>query len=394
MLRAHDAIAIRNIRAVLPEGILENCAVMISDGQIKRITDGPTGSALFNIDGQNGLLMPGMVDLHGDALEAAIAPRPAAPFSVQNVLPSYDTTLATNGITTMYHCVAVAQLGSLTKPLRHRETALEIINAIHAYRPRAQIRTKIHLRYEILDTGSLSMVEELIRGRRVDLISFMDHTPGFGVFPDVDAYRRYIQRSGGSLTMADDVVAQRLKMREHIDFQALNGLVTLCHRHHIPVASHDDHTVAKIDQAVQMGITIAEFPVTMEAVRTARKKGMKTVFGAANLVRGVSHAGNLKASDMVVQDMADIIVSDYAPMSLLQGLFKANQLSRRPLHELVPLFTRNPSKAVNDSTGTGEIVPGQKADLILLHHDTRYPRVIATFVGGTPVYLGSGLKYQ
>jgi alpha-D-ribose 1-methylphosphonate 5-triphosphate diphosphatase len=394
MLRAHDTIAIRNIRAVLPGGILENCAVIISDGKIKHITDGPAGPALFNIDGQNGLLMPGMVDLHGDALEAAIAPRPAAPFSVEHVLPSYDTTLAINGITTMYHCVAVAQLGGLTKPLRYREKAMEIIDAIHAYRPRAQVRTKIHLRYEILDTGSLSMVEELIRDRRIDLMSLMDHTPGYGVFPNVEAYRRYLERSGGTLSLADEVVSQRLKMREKIDFQALKKLVALCHQHHIPVASHDDHTAAKIDQAVQMGIKIAEFPVTMETVRAARKKGMKTVFGAANLVRGVSHAGNLKASDMVLHQLADIIVSDYAPMSLLQGLFKANQLSRRPLHQLVPLFTRNPLRAVDEDSVTGEIVPGRQADVILLHHHTRLPRVIATFVGGTPVYLGSGLKYH
>lgn len=394
MLTSKDSIAIHNIRAVLPDGILDNGAVLITNGRIKRITDGSAGQARQLLDGRNGLLMPGLVDLHGDALEGAIAPRPAAPFSVKDVLPSYDATLTINGITTMYHCVAVAQIGRLTKPLRHRETALEIIDAINEFRPNAKVRTRIHLRYEILDIGSLDMVRDLIREKRIDLLSLMDHTPGYGVFPDIEAYRRYIQRSGGDLTAADKVVAERMKMRDKIDQRALDELIGLCHHHQIPVASHDDHTIAKIVQAHQQGIKIAEFPVTLKAVRAARKLGMATVFGAANLLRGVSHAGNLSAMDMVAQQKADIIVSDYAPMSLLQGLFKTARMNRRPLNELVPLFALNPLRAVGEHSDSGEIAVGKKADLILLDPQIGVPRIAATFVGGRPVYLGNSVQYH
>jgi alpha-D-ribose 1-methylphosphonate 5-triphosphate diphosphatase len=385
-----SSLAIYNVRVVLPDGIIENGAVRIADGTIEHITDGVIGQARTSIDGKKGWLLPGLVDLHGDALESAIAPRPAAPFRVDQVMPSYDATLAVNGITTMYHCVAVAELGELTKPLRYRHKVKDIVEAIHRFRPTAQVRTHIHLRYEILDTESIELVRELVKTRKIDLLSLMDHTPGFGVFPDIEAYRQYIRRSGGNLAAADQTIAERLKLRENVDQQAIDALIRLCHQCEIPIASHDDHTEAKIDRAYRHGIEIAEFPVTIEAVQAARDRGMHTVFGAANLVRGVSHAGNLKASDMVAQDLVDIVVSDYAPMSLLQGLFKARKISHRPFHELVHLFTRNPARAVKFGHRIGEITVGHRADLILLDQATTVPRVSAAIVDGQPIYLGAG----
>jgi alpha-D-ribose 1-methylphosphonate 5-triphosphate diphosphatase len=266
----------------------------------------------------------------------------------------------------------------------------DIVEAIHRFRPTAQVRTHIHLRYEILDTASIELVRELVRTRKIDLLSLMDHTPGFGVFPDIEAYRQYIRRSGGNLAAADQTIEKRLKLRESVDQQAIDALIRLCRQCEIPIASHDDHTEAKIDRAHRLGIEIAEFPVTIEAVQAARNRGMHTVFGAANLVRGISHAGNLKASDMVAQDLVDIVVSDYAPMSLLQGLFKARKISPRPFHELVHLFTHNPACAVKRGHSIGEITVGRRADLILLDQATTVPRVSAAIVDGKPIYIGAG----
>jgi alpha-D-ribose 1-methylphosphonate 5-triphosphate diphosphatase len=121
---------------------------------------------------------------------------------------------------------------------------------------------------------------------------------------------------------------------------------------------------------------------------------MATVFGAANLLRGVSHAGNSNASEMVAQKMADIIVSDYAPMSLLQGLFKTENLTGRPLNVLVPMFTRNPGRAVDQQVDSGEIAVGRQADLILLDPNIGVPRVAAAIIGGRPVYMGSCVSYN
>jgi alpha-D-ribose 1-methylphosphonate 5-triphosphate diphosphatase len=234
---------------------------------------------------------------------------------------------------------------------------------------------------------SLLLLQEIVENREIDLLSLMDHTPGYGVFKDIEAYRTYRARSGSNIASTENMIIEMLRFRELVDEDALNDLVALCHRYNIVVASHDDHTEVKISRAKANGIGIAEFPVTWEAVQTARKMGLYTVFGAANLVRGGSHAENLSASDMITQGLADIICSDYSPMSLLQGLFKAASISERPFHELAKLFTLNPASAVGLDNRIGSIEPGKAADLILVDIQDGFSKVTRTIVDGRSVFV-------
>jgi alpha-D-ribose 1-methylphosphonate 5-triphosphate diphosphatase len=245
------------------------------------------------------------VDIHGDSLEQAIAPRPATPFPLDIVLPARDAELSVHGITTMYHCVGLADLGNISKPIRNRKTAHEIVSALARFASRSRIRTRIHLRYEILDIESIPCLMEMVQNQKVHLVSIMDHTPGYGVLRDIEAYRRYHLRSGYSLEATDEMIAQRLQLRGAVDGSALEAVVKLCHEKAIAIASHDDHTQDKIGWAKNRGIAIAEFPVTLEAVHAAKDCGIKTVFGTANLIRGESHAENLCATNMVAQGLAD-----------------------------------------------------------------------------------------
>jgi alpha-D-ribose 1-methylphosphonate 5-triphosphate diphosphatase len=172
----------------------------------------------------------------------------------------------------MYHCVAVADMDGISKPLRRREKVIGILKALHDFAPRSRIRTRLHLRYEVLDVESLPMIRDLIQKQEVHLLSLMDHTPGYGVFKDLDGYRRYRARSGSSPEAAEQAIQEALSRRKHVDEQALDDLISLCHQHRIMVASHDDHTHEKIARARINGIAIAEFPVTLEAVHAARGK--------------------------------------------------------------------------------------------------------------------------
>jgi alpha-D-ribose 1-methylphosphonate 5-triphosphate diphosphatase len=230
------------------------------------------------------------------------------------------------------------------------------------------------------------MLYELVEHQMVDLVSFMDHTPGYGVFQDIDAYRRYHTRSGGSLSEADAFIEQRLKQRENIDENAIIELIKLCHQKGIPVASHDDHTEEKILWAKQQDIHIAEFPVNRETVNAARENHLYTVFGAANMVRGGSHAENLNAAEMVTEGLADILCSDYSPMSLLRALFQSKAECSRPLQDVVPLVTQNPARALglNDF---GAIEEGKAADLILVRMNKDKAHIALTIVNGKIVYI-------
>jgi alpha-D-ribose 1-methylphosphonate 5-triphosphate diphosphatase len=385
-----EGFSIVNARVVTPKRVLDPGGIRIESGLITDI--GPVGNGINHrngeefIDVKGALLLPGFVDIHADSLEVAIAPRPTAPFTPETVLAAYDAELALHGITTVFHCVGLADLGDFAKPLRTRPMASKIVKDIRAFTPHALLRTFIHLRYEITDTDSLAVIAKMIETGLVDLVSLMDHTPGFGVFKDIDAYRDYFRRSGLTIAAADAKFSELTKRRQNVNETSLQEVVALCHQHHLTVVSHDDHTVEKLQWALDLGLSVAEFPVTLQAVDFARANGMATVFGTPNLIRGRSHAGNLSVTDMISSHRVDVLCLDYAPMSLLPAFFKVAKLSGASLSQVSHLFSLNPAKCVGLDGVTGSIEIGKAADLIVVDNRRKFPRVLATFVNGKSVY--------
>lgn len=382
-----ETFTIANVRVVTPDELLESAWVRVEHGIITDVyesSDSLRGTRV--VDGCGCLLMPGFVDIHADSLEAAIAPRPAAPFQPEIVLPTYDTTLAMYGITTVFHCIGLADLGETGKALRTRSQATKIIHAVNKFSSQSQLRTRIHLRYEITDTESLPLLHSFVEEGLVDLVSIMDHTPGFGVFKDAEAYREYCQRSGESMTAAEEKINHLIEVREKVDQSALEKLVESCLDHGLSIVSHDDHTAEKLDWARSLGVTVAEFPVTMEAANYARESGMQTVFGTPNLIRGGSHAGNMRVEDLLRAELVDILCLDYSPMCSLLALFKASEITGKPLSEIAKMFSLNPARAVGLDHQTGSIEEGKDADMILVDTRQSVPRVLATFVEGRAVY--------
>lgn len=384
---AHQPFSICNARVVTPEGILDPALVHIEAGMIADIRQGVRHQQGENtLDAGGCLLLPGFVDIHADSLEMAIAPRPTAPFTPQTILPSYEANLAMHGITTVFHCVGLADLGDFTKPLRTRAMAAEIVQAVRAFATESLLRTRIHLRYEITDTESLPLVHGMVEDGMIDLLSLMDHTPGFGVFKDIEAYRDYFRRSGQTIASADDKFTELLERHDRVDGGALQSLVRNCHRQRLTVVSHDDHTAEKLEWALGLGVSVAEFPVTLEAVDYAREQGMQTVFGTPNLIRGTSHAGNLRVADMLTTGRVDILCLDYSPMCSLLALFKTIELTGAPLAEVSKMFSLNPARAVGLDGITGSIETGKAADLIVVDERRSSPRLLATISAGRSVY--------
>ena len=383
------SFSITNAVVVTPEAVLDSASIRVEDGRIIDLMErtGPhTGTDVYNARG--ALLLPGLVDIHADSLEAAIAPRPAAPFDPDFVLPAYDAHLAACGYTTVFHCVGLADLGDAAKPMRTREKAASILAALRDFSSQATVRTRIHLRYEVTDIDSLPLLEQWVCENKADMLSLMDHTPGHGVFEDVAAFRRYAARSGQSFAASDTMLLELAKRRDLVDAQALHNLVSQCHRQGLTVVSHDDHSVEKLDWALQLGIFVAEFPVTMQAVDYARSRGMQTVFGSPNFIRGHSHAGNLSVRELVQAGKADILCLDYAPMCSLPALLQMARLGpEKSLAAAARLLSLNPAQSVGMDKETGSIEKGKAADCILVDASGAMPKVLATFVNGQAVYL-------
>jgi alpha-D-ribose 1-methylphosphonate 5-triphosphate diphosphatase len=73
----------------------------VRDGNI---ADAATpGAAVYHADGL--MVLPGIVDLHGDAFERQIMPRPGVHFALDLALADTDRQLVANGITTAFHAV-------------------------------------------------------------------------------------------------------------------------------------------------------------------------------------------------------------------------------------------------------------------------------------------------
>ncbi len=382
------AFSMTNAVVVTPDSVLDPAGIRIEDGRIAEVMPhaGPaSGADVFNARG--ALLLPGLVDIHADSLEAAIAPRPAAPFDPAFVLPSYDAQLASCGYTTVFHCVGLADLGEAAKPMRTREKARSILQALAAFRLESGVKSRIHLRYEVTDVDSLPLLMQWIQANKVDMLSLMDHTPGHGVFQDVAAFRQYAARSGQSFAASDAMLLELANRRSLVEVSALQDLVACAHQHGLTVVSHDDHSIEKLDWALQLGISVAEFPVTMAAVDYARSQGMQTVFGSPNFIRGHSHAGNLSVREIVQAGKADILCLDYAPMCSLPALLQAKEcVPEKSLAAAARLFSQNPARSVGLDSETGSIEAGKAADCLLVDPNGRVPRVLATFVNGKAVY--------
>src|SRR5262249_45223889 len=75
-------------------------------------------------------------------------------------------------------------------------------------------------------------------------------------------------------------------------------LIALCQERNLPFASHDDTTAAQISEAAGYGLTISEFPITMESAKASHAAGMTNIVGGPNLVTGRSHVGNVSVREL------------------------------------------------------------------------------------------------
>ncbi|NES93530.1 amidohydrolase family protein, partial [Okeania sp. SIO2B9] len=163
------------------------------------------------------------------------------------------------------------------------------------------------------------------------------------------------------------------------------ALVELAKQNGISLASHDDATISHVQEALENGAVLAEFPTTLEAAKEAHNSGLQVLMGAPNLVLGGSHSGNVSAMELVEQNLVDVISSDYVPRSLLQSIFIISHKIGKPLYEAMKLVTINPAKTINLSHDRGSLEVGKRADLITVHDDGIVPHLTSAIVNGRRV---------
>lgn len=368
--------AINNTRVVTPEGIVEGASVVLEDGRIAGISRWAekTGKVL---DAGGRYLLPGMVDLHTDAIEKQISPRPGGEFPGELAFLEMDRLFAASGITTGFHAVSFMEGWD-----RSTENGRELVDLVVRCRREALVHHELHLRCELPQEANVGMVVEMLGRRTAKIVSVMDHTPGQGQFRDLEWYRRYRREHAGA---TDEQVATAIAEAEQRDGSEaedrMDRVANAAREHGAVFASHDDDTPERVEMLAEKGARISEFPVNAEAALRARELGLSVCMGAPNVVRGISSGGNLSATEAISLGLVDALCSDYHPPSMLQAVFRLARYKVLPLHKAVGLVSEGPARAAG-LPGFGEIREGAAADLVLLGKRLGTPVVTHTLVGG------------
>jgi alpha-D-ribose 1-methylphosphonate 5-triphosphate diphosphatase len=372
-------------RVVLPDGVAE-ADVLIEGDRIAAVGAGlarQAGAGDTVVDAAGRWVLPGLVDIHCDAIEKETEPRPNTLFPMTMAFLQFEKKLAGHGITTMLHSLSLG----VGLSLRGEHLVGEMIALIRSCRSeRAMIRHGIHLRYEVSHLTGMSLARRLVEERAIDYLSLMDHAPGIGQYRKPGAFQRYVMKNQGvDVHEVAQIVEELEARRKRIDWSALRELTALARARGIAVGSHDDDSRETVDRSISFHAGISEFPLDLDTARYAFERGMGVCVGAPNVVRGGSHDGNLNAADAIRAGVANILCSDYHPASLLHAIF---ELERQgvPLADAVAMASLHPAKAIGRAGEIGSIEPGKAADLALVGKWRDVPLVSATIVGGTIVH--------
>ena len=381
-----------DFRIVLADRVIENGALRIEHGVIAEISERPVPHA--DVEGNGLLLLPGMIDMHGDMIEREIEPRPGVRMPMEMGLRDLDMKLATSGITTAYASLSFAP-GSTYGHMRSYDFTSEMIRAVVAARPHLLVDHRVHARFEVTFPAALSVVKELVGEGSVDLVSLCDHTPGQGQYRNLDLQAANISKNKGiSLEAAAEQLQQRIRERQATagDLTAtLRAVTQYCALHGVPVASHDDDTVEKVELMDQLGANISEFPVTLEAALEAHRRGMLNAMGAPNALRGQSYSGNLSAREAHQAGVLDLLAADYHPSAMLPAVLALAKTDPNGLAGAARLTSLNPARALG-LEDRGEIRVGLRADLFIAS-DTDVGLVHATLSQGRPVHSDGTLAF-
>lgn len=378
------------LRAELAELRLVNAHVLTPDdfGASKLAVTGglisdATGAGAAEIDCEGDFLIPGLIDLHTDNIEHHFHPRPGVTWpSPLAAALAHDSQILAAGITTVFDSLSLGDYDSAGARTRMLSSA---IGGIDQARAAMALRVEhfFHFRCELSDGGLLPIIEKHIENPWLRLLSMMDHTPGQRQWHNTALYREF-RRKKNNRVWSDaewaDYLAER-RAQQAAFVPAARAVITAHGREkQIRLASHDDTTVDDVAQSVADGITISEFPTTLEAARAARAQGQTIVMGAPNVVLGGSHSGNVGAMDLARDGLLDALTSDYVPSSLLHAAFLVGQ-ERGNLAEGVRLVTETPARMAGLSD-RGTLRPGARADILRVRMIDDVPVLQGVWVAG------------
>ncbi|MEO0915483.1 MAG: alpha-D-ribose 1-methylphosphonate 5-triphosphate diphosphatase [Pseudomonadota bacterium] len=386
----------------LPDEIVET-TVTVADGQIAGI-GGPVEGV--EIDARGRILAPALIDVHGDAFERQVMPRPGVFFPIETAVLETDRQLAANGIATTYHSITLG----FEPGLRSVERGREMIEVMRRLSPRLTVENRVQLRwetfaFEAVDTIDWAMDWELtpslafndhlsmsMRSRETGIQDrLFEHNPDYAVMDIEDdvlfetRHRRHAERAGLDYETFKTLVHEVWQRRRHVP-EKIADVAAKVRAKGAPMLSHDDTQAETRAFFRNLGAKVAEFPMTMGPTKAAKEAGDTIIFGSPNAVRGGSHIGSLNAADMVEDGYCDVLASDYYYPAMLAAVDRLDREKRANRLRLWSLVSSGPARAMK-LEDRGEIAVGKRADLVLVDWpENATPAIRGTWVEGRPAY--------
>lgn len=383
---------IENVTVVGPDGLTEGMDVIIEGSRIADIRPSRAAAESGGV-----YLLPGFIDIHSDNIETVIQPRPTSVMDMEIALMEQEKCLVNNGITTMFHSLSLMSEASPAvreKEVRKPANMIALSRLIAGYKERDRlIRHRFHCRYDLRNIEGHAIVQKYLTEGLVDLMSFIDHTPGQGQYRDLTKYRETLRKYNPQLNEAgiEDLLSKRMGTPA-VSREKIRELTDLAMTKNVPVASHDDDKEEKLDYMHgELNVRISEFPVELGIARMAKARGMHTVAGAPNVLLGKSHSGNVSATKAIIDGSIDILCSDYFPPAMPHAVLNLNEELALPLSEAVNLVSLNPARALGIDSRFGSIEIRKTADLILVSRQNGKPAINKVFIDGQ---LVSALSYR
>jgi alpha-D-ribose 1-methylphosphonate 5-triphosphate diphosphatase len=310
-------------------------------------------------------------------------PRPGVDFPIDVALVDSDRQAIANGITTVFH----AATWSWEPGLRSGDNARQLLEGIEALRPQLAADTRFHLRHETYNLDTEGDICQLLADGRIDLFAFNDHMASIVTNRTRPKKRRLmVERTGLGDSEFDELV-ERIAARAHDVPASIARLAAAAREANIGMLSHDDNTPAMRQAFRAQGIGIAEFPVNEETANEAASGGDFIVFGAPNVVRGGSHTGWTKASDMIAKGLCSVLASDYYYPAPVLAAFRLAADGILPLSAAWDLISAAPARAAG-LADRGKLASGSRADIILVDDENPLrPRIVAVISAGRLVHL-------
>src|ERR1700732_1081831 len=185
-------LVLANARLVLADRVIEAGWIAVADGMIADFGAERAPAGAQDVAGD--FIIPGLIELHTDHLEAHYMPRPKVYWDPVAAVVSYDGQLASCGITTVLDSLRV------WRDEGGGEAAV-LAAAIAAARDADMLRVAhfLHLRCEVPMPDVVAEAAQLIGWPEVRLVSLMDHTPGQRQFRDQEKLRTYYRGQAGGV---------------------------------------------------------------------------------------------------------------------------------------------------------------------------------------------------